>query len=159
MFVVEMRDYSELRDVTPHLDRSVCWKDTNGDGIYDKMTVYAEDLPWPTGVICYDGGIFVAATPDILYFKDTDGDGKADIAKVVFTGYGAGKDRLNVSGARELLALGTRQSHPRPDRANGGIVKRPDAADNTALSFARPRLQFQSKLYDLRAENGGGQYG
>ena len=38
-------------------------------------------------MICYDGGIFVAATPDIFYFKDTDGDGKADVRKIVYTGY------------------------------------------------------------------------
>ena len=43
------------------------------------------------GLQSYDGGIFVAASPDILYFKDTKGDGIADIRKVVFTGFGAGK--------------------------------------------------------------------
>src|SRR5437762_24678 len=67
MFVVEMRDYSEMRDVRPHLGRIRMLEDTNGDGLFDKATIYAEDLPWPTGVICYDGGIFVAASPDILY--------------------------------------------------------------------------------------------
>src|SRR5437660_226349 len=97
LFVVEMRDYSEMREVHPHLGRIRLLEDTDGDGRFDKATVYADDLPWPTGVICYDGGIFVAASPDILYFKDTKGDGIADIRKVVFTGFGAGKgEKLNV---------------------------------------------------------------
>src|SRR5882672_12855595 len=91
LFVVEMRDYSEMREVHPHLGRIRLLEDTNGDGVFDKVTIYADDLSWPTGVICYDGGIFVAASPDILYFKDTNGDGVADVRKVIFTGFGAGK--------------------------------------------------------------------
>ena len=38
--------------------------------------------------------MFVGAAPDIYYCKDTDGDGKADERKVVFTGFG----RSNVQG-------------------------------------------------------------
>ena len=34
---------------------------------------------WPTSVCCYDGGVFVAASPDIFYFKDTDDDGVSDL--------------------------------------------------------------------------------
>src|ERR1043165_6902573 len=59
LFVVEMRDYSEMRDVHPHMGRIRMLEDTNSDGVFDKATIYADDLPWPTGVICYHGGIFV----------------------------------------------------------------------------------------------------
>jgi len=47
-------------------------------------------------VICFDGGVFVGATPDIVYLKDTNGDGVADVRRVVFTGFGQGVERLNV---------------------------------------------------------------
>src|SRR4051812_12034835 len=48
MFVCEMIDYSEERDHDPHWGRISMLEDTNGDGIYDKSTVFADNLPWPT---------------------------------------------------------------------------------------------------------------
>lgn len=159
MFVVEMRDYSELRDVTPHLGQIRLLTDTNADGVFDTMTVYADDLPWPTGVLCYDGGIFVAATSDILYFKDTDGDGKADVRKVVFTGYGAGKEKLNVQALVNCLRWGLDNRIHGQTAGNGGSVKRPGAADDTALQLQGRDFNFDPRALDLRAENGGGQYG
>src|SRR5436189_5209395 len=69
MFVVEMRDYSERRD--ERLGRIRLLVDSDGDGRFDKSTIFAKDLPWPTALFWYGGGLFVAATPDIWYFKDT----------------------------------------------------------------------------------------
>jgi glucose/arabinose dehydrogenase len=51
LFVVEMRDYSERR--AERLGRIRWLEDTDGDGRFDKSTVYADDLGWPTAVICY----------------------------------------------------------------------------------------------------------
>src|SRR3954467_13729990 len=71
LFVVEMRDYSERRD--EKLGRVRMLTDTDGDGKFDKSTIYADKLAWPTAIICYDGGVFVAASPEILFFRDSDG--------------------------------------------------------------------------------------
>src|SRR6185295_18704572 len=92
MFVCEMKDYSE--QATEHLGQIRMLEDTDGDGHFDKASVYVDKLSWPTAVICYDGGIFVGAPPDIYYCKDTNGDGKADVKKVAFTGFA----RSNVQG-------------------------------------------------------------
>src|SRR4026207_1397798 len=94
MYVVEMRDYSERRD--ERLGEVRLLEDTDNDGTFEKSTVFADALPWPTAVICYGGGVFVATTPDILFLRDTNGDGKADERRVVFTGFGKGVERLNV---------------------------------------------------------------
>ena len=51
-----------------------------------------------TAVACWDGGVYVGSAPDLLYLKDTNGDGKADVRRVVFTGFGndrAGEGMLN----------------------------------------------------------------
>src|SRR5688572_609040 len=54
LFVVEMRDYSERRP--ERLGRIRLLEDTDGDGRFDQSSVYADNFPWPTAVICYDGG-------------------------------------------------------------------------------------------------------
>src|SRR5437867_5003548 len=77
LYVVEMRDYSERRP--ERLGRVRRLEDRDGDGRFDRSTVYADDLPWPTAVFCYDGGVFIGATPDILFCKDTNDNGVADI--------------------------------------------------------------------------------
>ena len=87
LYVVEMRDYSERRP--ERLGRIRLLEDTNVDGHFDKSTVFAQDLPWPTAVTCWAGGVFVGSTPDILWMKDTNGDGVADEREVIFTGFAA----------------------------------------------------------------------
>ncbi len=60
--------------------------DTNGDGMPDKSVVFADHLKLPTGILRWKKGFLVVDVPDILYLEDSDGDGKADIKKVMLTG-------------------------------------------------------------------------
>src|SRR5262245_49863307 len=86
MFVCEMRGYSENKD--DKLSRITCVEDTDLDGKFDKSTVYVDQLAWPTALFWWNGGLIVADAPDIFYFRDTDGDGKADERRVLYTGLG-----------------------------------------------------------------------
>ncbi len=61
--------------------------DTDGDGRYDKATVFLDGLPFPTGVTAWNKGALVCAAPDILYTEDTDGDGRADKVEKLFSGF------------------------------------------------------------------------
>src|ERR1041385_1235568 len=84
----EVRDYPNKQGQAPHLGRIRLLEDTDGDGFFDASTVYADNLAWPSAIACYNGGLFVASTPDILYLKDMNGDGVADTRKIVFSGFG-----------------------------------------------------------------------
>src|ERR1051326_4404460 len=160
LFVVEMRDYSEMRNVHPHMGRIRMLEDTNGDGVFDKATVYADDLPWPTGVFCYDGGIFVAASPDILYFKDSKGNGVADVRRVVFTGFAAGKeDKLNVQALVNGFTWGLDNRIHVLTGPNGGLGASAHNPSTKPLDLNGRDFYFDARTFEGGAEAGGGQYG
>src|SRR5262249_55899961 len=88
LFVAEMRDYPDKRDKSPHVGRIRMLQETDGDGLYDSSTVYADEMPAASGIFCYGGGVFVVAVPDLLFFKDTAKSGVADVRRVVVSGFG-----------------------------------------------------------------------
>ena len=60
----------------PH--RIVRLEDSDGDGRFDKRTIFADKMMFPEGTMWYDGSLYVAAPPSIWKLTDTDGDGVAD---------------------------------------------------------------------------------
>jgi len=78
-------------------------EDTNGDGSMDKSTVFADLISWPTSVCCFNGGVFVMAPGNLYYFKDTIGDGKADVREVVLSGFGRGNVQAIANGLKWRL--------------------------------------------------------
>src|SRR6185436_20438039 len=58
------------------------------DGKADTSTIFADNLLVPTAVMPADGGCYVANSTEIIFLKDTDGDGKADTKRAVLSGFG-----------------------------------------------------------------------
>ncbi|RQP10311.1 MAG: dehydrogenase [Parapedobacter sp.] len=69
-------------------DKVFVLEDTNGDGVADKSTVFADGLNQPTGILPGDGGVYVANATEIIHLSDTNGDGKADVRKRILSGFG-----------------------------------------------------------------------
>lgn len=157
LFVVEMRDYSERRD--ERLGRIRLLEDTNDDGQFDQSTVFADRLPWPTAVICYGGGVFVGATPDILFLKDNNQDGVADVREVVFTGFGAGVERLNVQQLLNTFTWGLDNRIHGATAANSGRITSPKNPSTPPLDLRGRDFSFDPRTFEIRAETGGGQHG
>ena len=61
-------------------------EDADGDGRYDRRTVFADKMMFPEGVLWYDGSLYVAAPPHIWKLTDTDDDGVADRREEWFDG-------------------------------------------------------------------------
>src|SRR5947208_5557138 len=90
LFVVENRGYpTGPGPGKPPAGIIALLEDTDGDGRYDKRTVFADGLTFPNGIMPWRGGLLVTCAPDILYLKDTNGDGRADVREVVLTGFDA----------------------------------------------------------------------
>ncbi|MFV2069559.1 MAG: hypothetical protein ACC645_21555 [Pirellulales bacterium] len=53
-------------------------EDSDGDGRFDKRTVFADQMMMPHGSMWFDGSLYVGAPPSIWKLTDTDGDGVAD---------------------------------------------------------------------------------
>ncbi|WP_341937382.1 PVC-type heme-binding CxxCH protein [Marinimicrobium sp. C2-29] len=89
LFVLESVDYpnDQAEDGRGNDRISVC-EDTDGDGQANGCEVFADGLSVPTSITPLNGGFVVSQAPDFLFFKDTTGDGKADVREVLNTGWG-----------------------------------------------------------------------
>ncbi|NLT69522.1 MAG: c-type cytochrome [Verrucomicrobiaceae bacterium] len=171
-YVCEMRDYP-YTDKAKHkpgqenptdaaIGRIRLLEDLDGDGVFDKATVFAEDLSWPTGVACWKGGVFVAATPDIWYLKDTDGDGVADQRTKVFTGF----RKLNVQAVMNNLVWGLDNRIHGAGGSNGGRISRVgeeagDAGDAAPdeIAMARADFRIDPRDFSFGLQAGGARFG
>lgn len=69
-------------------DKIIVLEDADRDGRADKTHVFADGLLIPTGIEPGDGGCYVANSTELLHFKDTDGDLKADSRTTLLSGFG-----------------------------------------------------------------------
>ena len=101
LYVAETVDYpNEMQAKGSGRDRISMVEDTNGDGQADKVSLFADSLSIPTSLCYVNGGLVVSQAPDMLFLRDTDGDGKADERKVLFSGFGTRDTHAGPSNLR-----------------------------------------------------------
>jgi putative membrane-bound dehydrogenase-like protein len=99
-YAIEMPDYPYKP--APGEGRGVIKKlvDTDGDGTVDASSTFAEGLPDATSLMPWKGGFLVTSAPHILYLKDSNGDGKADIKEIIFSGFFDNNSEAQVTNLR-----------------------------------------------------------
>ena len=156
LFVVEMRDYpNPLKPGERPLGRVRRLEDRDGDGVYETATVFADGLPWPTGICCWDGGVFVTAAPDIWYLKDTKGAGVADVRRKVFTGFVV----YNVQALVNGLQWGVDNRIYGVTAGNGGEIRPADKPDASPVSVRGRDFRFDPRTLAFEAISGTAQFG
>ena len=73
-------------------------EDTNGDGVFDRSTIFADKLAFPQGVLWHDGALYVTSAPSIWRLEDKDGDGRADSRVEIATGFKSTGNAADVHG-------------------------------------------------------------
>lgn len=89
MYVAEMLTYMQDADATNEqmkVSRVMLLEDTNNDGKMDKSSVFIDSLLLPRMILCVNHELLVNETNTITInsYKDTNGDGKADVKRTVF---------------------------------------------------------------------------
>ncbi len=159
MYVVEDRGYPDAIEegsVPTKLGQVACLEDTDGDGKYDHRTTFVSGLTYPNGILLWHGGVFVTCAPDIYYFKDTTGDGVADIKKVVLTGFNANKTgQIRVS----TPVLGLDGFIYVSGGLNSGNISSPEHPERAPVSFASGDGRFNPETYEFQVTGGVSQFG
>ncbi len=139
LWVVEMRTYMPDvagADELAKENRIVVLEDNDGDGTMDTATPFLEGLVLPRAVLPCFGGALVIEPPNILFCKDTDGDGRADERRVLLGGVGGLES---------------------PEHAPNGMIW---AMDNwIAFSQHTQRFRFDGEKVTTESTPGHGQWG
>jgi putative membrane-bound dehydrogenase-like protein len=164
-YVAEMSDYpyTDKTTDTPFVERTMdrpigrvrVLEDSDGDGDFDRGTLFAENLSWPTGLALWKGGVFVAATPDLWYLKDTDGDRRADVRQKVFTGF----RKFNVQAVMNNLVWGLDHWIYGAGSSNGGQIRPAARPDAQPWVLGRNDFRFDARDGAFEPISGGARFG
>ncbi len=127
-------------------------EDTDGDGVFDTSSVYADNLTQPAAVACYAGGVFVACGSEIIFFKDTKGDGVADVRRVACTTYGD-VNRGTYPAVCTCLEWGL-DNRIHVGRPTGGGSASSSAPARPAVTLSEGNFAFDPRTFLLQAESG-----
>ncbi|MDX1969762.1 MAG: c-type cytochrome, partial [Planctomycetaceae bacterium] len=110
-------------------------------------------VPFPSGIHPWKNGVLVSAAPDIFFAADTDGDGKADVREVLYTGFAEGNQQHRVNGFTwgldGWLYLGNGDS--------GGTIT--SAKTGKTLDIRGRDLRIHPETGGMEAVNGQTQFG
>src|SRR5262249_34530761 len=119
----------------------------DGDGRFEKVTVFRDKVTFPMGLAWHDGKLYVADPPNLLALTDSDGDGRAEKEEIILSGFGH-TDNGSLHGlrfgpdGRLYFTMGEPDGWklPRGDgtfvegRAGGLFRSRPDGSNVEGLS-------------------------
>lgn len=86
----------ELLEKLPNNIRRL--EDVDGDGKFDKFTMYADKMTFPMGALWHDGYVYTASPPHIWKLRDADGDGIAEERKVLVSEFGFTGNAADIHG-------------------------------------------------------------
>lgn len=156
--------------------------DTNGDGVMDKKTVFADEIELATSSVFYKNGIIVCAAPDVWFFEDTNGDDKADKRTKLYTNLGNRDTHAVINNMRwgldgwiyathgysssdNVQCLGVSGSKSQvsssPERSGSSNLKPETSNSSTGVSIGAGVVRFKpdGTAFEQYASRGGNTWG
>ncbi len=160
LWVVEMADYPLGMDGKGMPGGRVrVLEDKDHDGRYETSRLFAEGLSFPNGILTWRDGVLVTAAPEILFLRDSNGDGKADQREVLFSGFNEGNQQLRMNHLRWGLdnwVYCANGGH----HANHGLETRVTShRKGESYKLGSRDFRFQPDTGELQLESGPSQYG
>ena len=156
LYVAEMLDYpDDPPPGKPARSRIRLLEDVDGDGKYEKTTIFADQVLEVSGILPWKGGLFVTSAPDILYMKDTDGDGQADVRKVWYTGF----PKVNPEARITNLRLGLDNWIYAANNGNDGKITALDQPNHPAVLIRGADFRFNPVTGAFETASGPAQFG
>jgi putative membrane-bound dehydrogenase-like protein len=139
IYVAEMLDYpDDPPPGKPARSRIRLLEDTDGDGKIDRSVIFADQVLEVSGLMPWKGGLIVTSAPDILFMKDTNGDGKADVRQVLYTGFG----KFNPEGRITNLRLSVDNWIYAANLGHDGLIISPDHPERPPIQVRGGDFRF-----------------
>ena len=153
-YVVSMID-AYKPDSVKGKDKIIMLKDLNNDGNADTAIVFADNLREATSVLPWKGGLLIAAAPNILYYKDTTGDGRADLKEILFSGFFTGNEEAQITNLR----FGIDNWIYANNTGQAGEVHFSENPGGPALQMRGSDFRFRLDRKQYELTTGAGQFG
>jgi putative membrane-bound dehydrogenase-like protein len=153
LFVAEMPDNPNLGSTTPQPGKISLLEDKTGDGVFSAKRLYAENVPQPSGIACYGGGLFVAAATDLIYLKNSVTNGPADERKVIYHRLGATNTPANNALLKHLTWGLDNRIYGALD-GSSGQTSNPGEAATTSIDQPEAEFSFDPRNHSVAANAG-----
>lgn len=156
MWVAEMRDYPfGPPKVKAPMSRIRVLEDADGNGRFEKSTIFADQLSYVTGLQPWQGGVFVTLSGAVAYMKDTNGDGRCDLDETWFEGFAEENTQLRANHPR----LGLDNWIYVANGLRGGKVVSRKLPDQKPIDISGRDFRFDPLTGKAEAVSGNGQFG
>jgi len=160
LWVVEMSDYPLGMDGQGKAGGRVrVLEDRDRDGRYEISRLFADGLRFPNGILTWRDGVLVTAAPEILFLRDTDGDGVSDQREVLFSGFNEGNQQLRMNHLRWGLDNWVYCANGGHHANHGLATKVTSHRKGQSYQLGSRDFRFQPDTGNLELESGPSQYG
>jgi putative membrane-bound dehydrogenase-like protein len=157
MFVVEYGDYPTGPEdpEAPPLSRIVMLIDRDQDGRMDRRHVFADQLRFCHSLLPLFDGILTCTDTQVLFLKDSDGDGTADVREVWFDGFTPAHPQMQIGCPRRGMDNRIWLTY------GPGNVRclRPGFETDSAVRLPRADFCFDPVTMEFETVTGLGQFG